>query len=53
MAPSLIDNSTETFWESDEEDKNKSKVIELSMKMNYICKMIFVHIDNSRDVQVI
>lgn len=52
MAASLTDGSTETFWESDEEDRNKSKIIEISMnKLNYLCKMIFVHIDNSRDIQ--
>ena len=53
MADSLTDNSTETFWESDEEDRNKCKIIEISMnKMNYVCKSVFVHIDNSRDIQV-
>lgn len=52
MAPALIDNSTETFWESDEEDRNRSKTIELSLsKFDYACRMIFVHIDNTRDVQ--
>lgn len=52
MAISLTDMSTETFWESDDEDRNKSKVIEISMnKLSYICKMIYVHIDNSRDIQ--
>ncbi|KAJ6639219.1 E3 ubiquitin-protein ligase highwire [Pseudolycoriella hygida] len=48
----LADGSTETFWESDEEDRNKSKIIEISMnKLSVLCKMIFVHIDNSRDIQ--
>lgn len=52
MAASLTDNSTETFWESDEEDRNRSKVIEMSLtKFEYVCKMIYVHIDNSRDIQ--
>lgn len=52
MIASLTDGSTETFWESDEEDRNKSKVIEISMnKLSVVCKMIFVHIDNSRDIQ--
>lgn len=52
MAPSLTDNSTETFWESDEEDRNRSKVIEMSLnKFDYVCRSIFVHIDNSRDIQ--
>lgn len=52
MAASLTDNSTETFWESDEEDRNRSKVIEMSLnKFDYVCRSIFVHIDNSRDIQ--
>ncbi|XP_058468268.1 E3 ubiquitin-protein ligase highwire isoform X2 [Malaya genurostris] len=51
LANSLIDNSTETFWESDEEDRNKPKIIELTMnRTNYHCKIIYVHIDNSRDI---
>lgn len=53
LSNSLIDNSTETFWESDEEDRNKSKIIEISLnKSNYACKVIFVHVDNSRDIGV-
>lgn len=52
MVASLMDNSTETFWESDEEDRNRSKVIELTLnKFDYVCKMLLVHIDNSRDIQ--
>lgn len=51
MVGALLDNSTETFWESDEEDRNKSKIIDISMsKLNYVCRQIFVHIDNSRDI---
>ncbi|XP_067640218.1 E3 ubiquitin-protein ligase highwire isoform X3 [Eurosta solidaginis] len=52
MAESLTDNSTETFWESDEEDRNKCKIIEISMtKLTYTCKVVLVHVDNSRDIQ--
>lgn len=52
MASALTDNSTETFWESDEEDRNKSKMIEVSLnKFDFLCKMIAIHIDNTRDVQ--
>lgn len=51
MLNSLIDCSTETFWESDEEDRNKPKLIEASqIKSTYACKVVGVHIDNSRDV---
>lgn len=53
MAASLTDGCTDTFWESDEDDRNKSKTIDISMsKLSYVCKFIYVHIDNSRDIQV-
>lgn len=53
MACALTDNSTETFWESDDEDRNKPKIIEISMiKPHYICKSINIHIDNCRDLAV-
>lgn len=52
MSSALTDNSTETFWESDEEDRNKSKMIEVSLnKFDFLCKTIAIHIDNTRDVQ--
>jgi E3 ubiquitin-protein ligase MYCBP2 len=51
MISALTDNSTETFWESDDEDRNKPKIIEVSMmKPNYVCKSINIHIDNCRDL---
>lgn len=53
MASALTDNSTETFWESDDEDRNKPKIIEISMiKPHYVCKSINIHIDNCRDLAV-
>jgi E3 ubiquitin-protein ligase MYCBP2 len=53
MACALTDNSTETFWESDDEDRNKPKIIEVSMiKPHYVCKSINIHIDNCRDLAV-
>lgn len=52
MTIALTDSSTETFWESDEEDRNKSKILEISLiKFDYICKMISIHVDNTRDSQ--
>lgn len=52
MASALTDSSTETFWESDEDDRNKSKTIEISLnKFDYSCKMVAIHIDNTRDLQ--
>lgn len=53
MVSALTDNSTETFWESDDEDRNKPKIIEISMiKPHYVCKSINIHIDNCRDLAV-
>lgn len=53
MVAALTDNSTETFWESDDEDRNKPKIIEISMiKPHYVCKSINIHIDNCRDLAV-
>lgn len=52
MAVSLTDGSTETFWESDEEDRNKAKVLELVQQHpGARCRLLCVHIDNSRDIQ--
>ncbi|EDO64470.1 AGAP011177-PA, partial [Anopheles gambiae str. PEST] len=60
LAQALLDNSTETFWESDEEDRGKPKTIELipggraagSAAPGNGCQLtlIAVHVDNSRDV---
>jgi len=53
MANLITDNSTETFWQSDEEDRYETKNIDISLsKLNYICKTIYIHIDNSRDVSI-
>ncbi|CAH0716569.1 unnamed protein product, partial [Brenthis ino] len=52
MAGALTDGSTETFWESGDEDRNRAKWIQLSYarpshqdKPHIIC----VHVDNTRD----
>ncbi|XP_053677390.1 E3 ubiquitin-protein ligase highwire [Anopheles nili] len=59
LTQALLDNSTETFWESDEEDRGKPKTIELipvgragSGAPGVGCQLalIAVHVDNSRDV---
>jgi len=50
----LTDDSTETFWENEEDDKNKPKFIELAMtKHNATCEKITIAVDNTRDVLVI
>jgi RCR-type E3 ubiquitin transferase len=51
MVSALTDNSTETFWESDDENRNKPKIIEISsIKPHFVCKSINIHIDNCRDL---
>ncbi|KAK6627348.1 hypothetical protein RUM44_009825 [Polyplax serrata] len=50
MVGSLTDNSTETFWESGDEDRNKTKFITVLCPPNCIPKMIYIHIDNCRDL---
>ncbi len=46
----FADNSTETFWESGDEDRNKTKSITITTSQTHHPKMIYVHIDNSRDL---
>ena len=54
MVASLNDNSTETFWESCEEDRNKCKWVMASVKESEASKIriksLSVHIDNGRDL---
>ncbi|XP_013400127.1 E3 ubiquitin-protein ligase MYCBP2 [Lingula anatina] len=50
MVPSLMDNSTETFWESGDEDRNRTKSLTLSTIERASIRQIAVHIDNTRDL---
>ncbi|RLU26230.1 hypothetical protein DMN91_000023 [Ooceraea biroi] len=50
MIGSLTDNSTETFWESGDEDRNKTKVITIICGVHSLPRMVYVHIDNCRDL---
>uniref|UniRef100_A0ABM0LXG7 Probable E3 ubiquitin-protein ligase MYCBP2 n=1 Tax=Saccoglossus kowalevskii TaxID=10224 RepID=A0ABM0LXG7_SACKO len=50
MLSSLTDSSTETFWESGDEDRNKTKSITLTCSDAMVPVVIAVHIDNSRDI---
>lgn len=52
MIGSLMDNSTETFWESGDEDRNKTKVITIICGARSLPRMVYVHIDNCRDLTV-
>ncbi|XP_034779591.2 E3 ubiquitin-protein ligase MYCBP2 isoform X5 [Acipenser ruthenus] len=50
MIGSLTDGSTETFWESGDEDKNKTKSISISCMKGINSRYVSVHVDNSRDI---
>ncbi|XP_042905925.1 E3 ubiquitin-protein ligase MYCBP2 isoform X1 [Parasteatoda tepidariorum] len=50
MVNSLTDNTTETFWESGDEDRNKVKVLNLSCDAKVQPRMVYLHIDNCRDL---
>ncbi|XP_038063237.1 E3 ubiquitin-protein ligase MYCBP2-like isoform X3 [Patiria miniata] len=50
MLPSLTDGSTETFWESGDEDRNRTKSITVTCNEGLVPRMVAVHVDNSRDL---
>ena len=54
MVGSLTDSSTETFWESGDEDRNRSKVITISINPaqnpGLEMSVVYIHIDNCRDL---
>ncbi|XP_072332294.1 E3 ubiquitin-protein ligase MYCBP2 isoform X19 [Scyliorhinus torazame] len=50
MIGSLTDGSTETFWESGDEDKNKTKSITINCMKGICARYVSVHVDNSRDL---
>ncbi|KAH0817635.1 hypothetical protein GEV33_005156 [Tenebrio molitor] len=50
MIGSLTDGSTETFWESGDEDRNKTKSLTIVCAQNHHPTLICVHIDNCRDL---
>nr|XP_055071394.1 E3 ubiquitin-protein ligase MYCBP2 isoform X15 [Misgurnus anguillicaudatus] len=50
MIGSLTDGSTETFWESGDEDKNKTKSVTISCVKGLNASYVSVHVDNSRDI---
>ena len=49
MISSLCDNSTETFWESGDEDRNRSKNLLLNVPAHVCMCVLAVHVDNIRD----
>ncbi|KAF7271207.1 hypothetical protein GWI33_015889 [Rhynchophorus ferrugineus] len=50
MIASLTDGSTETFWESGDEDRNKTKSITVVCAHGHHPVLICVHVDNCRDL---
>lgn len=53
MVSNLTDQTTETFWESSEDDKNKFKTITIQCTRSYETpKALYVHFDNCRDLNV-
>lgn len=50
MVPSLTDSSTETFWESGDEDRNKTKTLTITCPSSVHPQAIYIHIDNCRDL---
>lgn len=50
MVGSLVDGSTETFWESGDEDRNKTKSLTLACSPHHRPRMVCLHIDNCRDL---
>nr|XP_015219296.1 PREDICTED: E3 ubiquitin-protein ligase MYCBP2 isoform X15 [Lepisosteus oculatus] len=50
MIGSLTDGSTETFWESGDEDKNKTKSVTISCVKGINARYVSAHVDNSRDI---
>ncbi len=52
MINSLVDKSTETFWESRDEARAKSKHITVTFDVIYPVFGVAVHIDNQKDAGV-
>ena len=48
----ITDNSTETFRESGDEDRNKTKSITITSAGQHRPALVAVHVDNSRDLGV-
>lgn len=56
MVSSLTDGSTETFWESGDEDRGKVKHIALQLSpesAGIVPRVVCVYVDNGRDTGVI
>lgn len=50
MLESLTDGSTETFWESGDEDKHRSRWLQVVFEQPDVRpEVVYVHVDNNRD----
>ena len=50
MLDSLTDDSTETFWESGDEDKHRSRWLQVAFdEADVRPEVVYIHIDNNRD----
>lgn len=50
MIDCLLDNSTETFWESGDEDRNRPKFISIvNLKPDVQMVTVYIHVDNCRN----
>ena len=49
MTSCLTDKTTETFWESGDDDRNRSKNLFITMPNQINLRVLCVHIDNVRD----
>lgn len=52
MVGSLTDGSTETFWESGDDDRNKTKTFFIICGPHTFPRIVYIHIDNCRDLNV-
>ena len=53
MVSSLTDGSTETFWESGDEDRGKMKLVTVQINADaFPPNMVCLHVDNGRDMGV-
>ncbi|XP_065845558.1 E3 ubiquitin-protein ligase MYCBP2-like isoform X3 [Oscarella lobularis] len=51
MLGSLTDGTTETFWESGDEDKFKMRWLQIAFEDPVQPETVFIHVDNQRDSQ--
>ena len=50
MVSGMTDGSTETFWESGDDDKNKTKTLMINYTASDRLRVVCVHVDNTRDL---